>query len=236
MNRQSFDAQGHPVNQFGTPVGPPAVPTNDNWVPQAAYPAPPYASGFPAPRRTGLSTGGKVAVILGACVAGIVVLAILAAVAIPVFLNQRARAEAGHISVSLPATVAGYPKLSGSADASIQNIVAALPAEASSQGAVYGSTRPFVVVIVGHHVMLPKDRSTFLNGVARSEHSEEVAQIPVDPGPLGGEMRCGTAMDLTHTDCAFADAGAFGVIDVALVGPKASALVQQVRAQVEQRH
>jgi hypothetical protein len=258
MSKQYFDADGRPTNQFGTPVGPAvpppptgaASPVDLSQAPPpvgpgvSAYgvPAPAYQPAYPPvaapnaarPLRTGMSTGAKIAVALGATGAGLVIVGIMVAIAIPVFLDQRARSEAEHISIALPGAVAGYPRMTGAADAQVQNLVSGLPREAgTAQGAAYGVGRPMVIVIAGRHVMLPRDRTTFLSEVARSESGSGVTQTPVAPGPLGGQMQCGPAADGSRTDCAFTDAGSYGVIDVATTGPSAVSLAQQVRSEIE---
>ena len=83
----------------------PHVPGGQRWfdgtrwtdhVAAPAFPAPAYAApGFPlpappAPRR---STATRVLIILAAVLAALIILGILAAIAIPVFLNQRNNAE-----------------------------------------------------------------------------------------------------------------------------------------------
>jgi hypothetical protein len=244
MSKQYFDAEGQSVNQFGTPAAPVAGQPSYGQPPAGSVPAPygqapfgtvpqtPYA-GY-APQRPGMSTGAKVAIALGSAVAGLVILGILAAIAIPVFLNQRAKAAADGITISLPGQIAAYPRMTGAADAQVQSLVTGLPPEAgTAQGAAYGVGQPSIIVIAGSHVMIEPDRTSFLNGVAKSEARAGVIQVPVDPGPLGGQMRCGPAIDGSRTDCAFADAGAYGVIDVAVTGSDALPLVQQVRAAVE---
>jgi hypothetical protein len=252
MSRQYFDAGGRPVNQFGTPVGP-VAPLPDSMPPSAPpsmpasmpaptgapvyagpQPPPPYGSG---PPRRGRSTGATIAIALGATAAGLVILGILAAIAIPVFVNQRAQSEAEHISIALPAQVAGFPRMTGATDTQVQGLVAQLPNEAgSAQGAAYGVGRATVIVIAGRHLLLEKDRTAFLAEVAKSESGVGVLQTAVDAGPLGGRMQCGTAADGSRTDCAFADAGSYGVIDVAMTGPSAVALARQVRSEIETRH
>ncbi len=251
MSKQYFDAHGQPVNQFGTPTVPPTGPATGPAAGPVTGPAgpapygqsqfgappppPPYVAY--APPRAGMSTGAKVAIALGGSVAGLVVLGILAAIAIPVFLNQKAKSDAQGITISLPTQVAGYPRMTGAEDAQVQGLVAGLPAEAAgAQGAAYGVGRPSIIVIAGQHVSRPDFQAGFLDGVAKAEARAGVTQVPVDAGPLGGHMRCGAAIDGTRTDCAFADAGSYGAIDVVGTGADALALVQQVRAAVESKH
>ncbi|MDP9220945.1 MAG: hypothetical protein M3P23_10460 [Actinomycetota bacterium] len=246
MSHQSSNEPVQPTNQFGTPIGqaplssfPPPVraPAQGTPAPYAVPYGMPPGSIAPYPYATapGRSTGVKVAIALGAAAATLVIVGILAAVAIPVFLNQRAKSEAAHISVSLPAQAAGYPRLTGSADAQIQQLVADVPHEMGTpQGAIYGTgNTPRIVIIVGAHPMTAAVQNGYLGGVARSEHASGLTQTPVPAGSLGGQMQCGVSADKTRTDCAFADAGAFGVIDVAGSGADTNALVQQLRLVVE---
>jgi hypothetical protein len=244
-DRAPVDAPVHGAGPLlpQSPFAPPpraaygAAPTPRYPAPQ--YPAPQYpASGPYAAQKPGMPTIAKLAIAAGAALAGLVILGILAAIAIPVFLNQKARADADRVTVSLPGSVAGYQRMSGSADTAVQGVVSSLPREAgSAHGAAYGvAANVVVVVIAGHQLMRPDAQTGFLTGVARSEAGAGIVQVPVDPGPLGGQMRCGAALDGSRTDCAFVDAGAYGVIDVAVTGASAVPLAQQVRAAVETRH
>jgi hypothetical protein len=249
MSNQSSNEPVQPTNQFGTPIGqapqssfPPPVGSPAPGAPAGAPYAVPYGgppgSIAPYPYATapqGRSTGVKVAIALGATAAALVIVGILAAVAIPVFLSQRAKSEAAHITVSLPTQAAGYPRLTGSADVQIQQLVADVPHEMGTpQGAIYGTgNTPRVVIIVGAHPMTTAVQKSYLGGVARSEQSSGLTQTAVPAGSLGGQMQCGVSADRTRTDCAFADAGAYGVIDVAGSGADTIALVQQLRLVVE---
>jgi hypothetical protein len=234
----------------GPPQGPPSAfpaPPQYGAPPAATYPPPPgYPAGYPAgyaapgfgpPPQAGRSTGAKVAIGIAIAAGSLVVLGILAAIAIPVFLNQHAKAIAARTSVTLPDSVAGYAKLPAAAQQSVQSLVAQMPAEGHAQGAVYGhGVTPDVVVIVGSHVLTASDQRDYLAAVNDSERKAsglEEASVPA--GPLGGTLQCGSSPDGRRTDCAFVDAGAFGVIDVVGTGATAQQLALAVRSEVEHR-
>ncbi len=196
-----------------------------------------FAPYGPPPPPAGRSTGAKVAIGIAIAVGSLVVIGILAAIAIPVALNQQARSVAARTSVSLPPTVAGVPKLPESAQAHVRALAAQIPAEGHPQAAVYGpGSTVTVVVIVGSHVLSGLDQSEYLSAVKDSEvKNAGVVQSRVPAGSLGGTMQCGTSPDQRRTDCAFVDAGAFGVIDVVGSGASARELVLSVRSEVEHR-
>ena len=81
------------------PPPPPPPPPYGEW-PGTVLPGP----GYPPAGRAGLP-GWGIALIVGGV--GVVVVLVLAAVAIPVFLHQRAHADLTATSVSLPPAVAG---------------------------------------------------------------------------------------------------------------------------------
>jgi hypothetical protein len=223
-------------NRFGTPVPHPEQP------PGPPYGAPPAAPAYGftpygPPPPSGPSAGAKVAIGIAIAAGSLVVIGILAAIAIPVYLNQQAKAVAARTSVSLPDTVGGDAKLPESAQAGVRSLAAQIPAEGHAQAAVYGrGTTATVVVIVGSHALSSKDQSDYLSAVSASEaKSSGVVQAKVSAGPLGGTVQCGSSPDGRHTDCAFVDAGAFGVIDVLGTGPGAQQHALSIRSEVEHR-
>jgi hypothetical protein len=204
----------------------------------AAPPPPPYGfTPYGPPPPPGRSTGAKVAIGIAIAAGSLVVIGILAAIAIPVFLNQQAKAVAARTTVSLPDTVGGDPKLPESAQAGVRSLAARIPAEGHAQAAVYGrGSTVTVVVIVGSHALNSTDQSGYLSAVKASEaRSAGVVQARVAAGPLGGTLQCGTSPDGRRTDCAFVDAGAFGVIDVLGTGPGAQQRVLSIRSEIEHR-
>lgn len=248
---------GPPVNQFGTPIGayPATNPSAAPPYPPAAQPYPPAAQPYqpgPSPQgwpaqplppygvsvgRPGMSTGAKVAIALAGAVGGLVVLGILAAIVIPIFAQQHAKAEAAHISVSLPEQVAGYQRMTGAADDALRQSLTGFPSEAGTPSSgVYGQGgSPVVAVVVGKHVMSSFDQTAFLSGATKSAKASGAVLVDHDPGPLGGRMRCGQVASPAETVCVFVDAGAFGRIEVAGSASSADQLVLTVRSQVEHR-
>jgi hypothetical protein len=220
------------VNSFGTPLSYSPVP-----LPAGAAPYPPaYGPGY-APVRTGRSAGVKAAIIVAIVIGGLVALSIVAAVVIPVYENHHAQGIAARTTVSLPASVVGYTRMTGAADQVVQNLVGQQPASYAAQGAVYGTgATPFVIVMVGGRPMTSFAQHDFMKGFIRGEQQAGgVTVTRTDPGPLGGTLECGVSADAKRTDCGFTDGGAFGAIDVAATGPAAQAMVLQVRSLIEQR-
>lgn len=222
------EAPGYPgaPGYGGYPVAP-AQPAFPSYV-GAPYPAPPA-------RR---STGVTVAIVVGAVLGGLVVLSVLAAIAVPVYENQQAQALARRTTVTMPATLEGQPRMTGTADQNVQAEVAQLPAVwGTPQAAAYGTgTQVQSWVIAGVHPLKPSDQSSFLRGFDKGVTSVgAAATTATDPGPLGGQLRCTAALDGRSTTCAFADGGAFGVITVLALGDDAHALALRIRADVRHR-
>lgn len=232
---------GPPVNQFGTPTGPPVNQFGPPMgAPPPGWPAPPLPPYGVAVGRQGMSTGAKVAIALAAAVGGLVVLGVVAAIVIPVFARQHAKAEAAHISVSLPEQVAGYQRMTGAADEALRQSLTSFPGEAGTpSSAVYGRAgSPVLAVVVGKHVMSSFEQDAFLTGATRSAKASGAVLVDHAPGPLGGTMRCGQVAAPAETVCIFVDAGAYGRIEIAgstSSDSSADQLVLSVRSQVEHR-
>ncbi|GAA2372090.1 hypothetical protein Cme02nite_00230 [Catellatospora methionotrophica] len=128
---------------------------------------------------------------------------------------------AGRTSVVTPDKLGTLPKAT---EATLTDIVAslrsayarekALDRATSSVVAAYGSTKKKdAVIVVGFAVTIVSpgtEVDAFLNGVAAGE---VVAYTDLDPGPLGGQAKCGTMKTLfgkASAVCAWADNGSVG--------------------------
>jgi type II secretory pathway pseudopilin PulG len=156
-----------------------------------------------------------VAIVLGT----LVIVGILAAVAIPVILNQRAKSEAARITVAAPAKVAGWSRLTDAASLELEQQLISTPGPGTHVAGVYGTGGLKRAFFTASHAQLSfADRRGFLagaeNGAARTPEFTQVAFFDSDPGPLGGSMRCATLTANRVTVCLFADAGAYGTVTV----------------------
>ena len=184
---------------------------------QAPQQAPPPAYGAPAPQPYGVpppryaAPGGlppapylvprrsravTALIVAAAVMASLVVAGIVAAVAIPVFLNQRMRAEWKATTVGLPDTFDGGAR--SAVPAAVRSQLAAVAEQlASSDAASYrtdGGVTVFVVAGKGREPLTEADgedvRRGMLDGMAESGLSVSLAES--DPGRLGGWFGCGS--------------------------------------------
>jgi hypothetical protein len=183
-----------------------------------------------------MSGGLKVLIGVGIAVGSFVLLGILAAIAIPVFLNQRAKGEAAATTVTIPAQVVGLSRLTDAQSLRLEQQLKNQPGQ--PQVGVYGvqgSVR--AAVAVSRHAMTTADINSFLSGAESSFQNKGVAVSFSDAptGHFGGVMRCATVAVPHVTVCLFADHGAYGT--VSLYGPSAgrSDTALAVREAVEHR-
>jgi hypothetical protein len=183
-----------------------------------------------------MSTGIKV--LIGAAIAfgSLIVVGILTAIAIPVFLDQRAKGAAEQTTVSIPSTAAG---LALRTDAISESLVeplrtASLPGTHLA-GAYGGSTRPEALVTITKRYMSPEDQRDYMAGGAREAAKEAGLEVtsPVPAGPLGGKARCCSSASMTI--CFFVDSGAYGTVVVFGTPERGLELLPQLRAAVEHR-
>jgi hypothetical protein len=199
------------------PPPPPPPPPYGGW-PGTVLPGP----GYPPASRTGLH-GWGIALIVGGV--GVLVLLVLAAVAIPVFLHQRAQAELSATSVSLPPAVAGMTEVD---DPATQLQLADAVRSIDS----CGCTEPLLMTLyqdnIGTHRVLvatgkfssaasaSDQRSFSVNMWAgiRDGAEEEAATVgpavETDAGRLGGTMTCAPiTADATGRVCVSVDRTSF---------------------------
>jgi hypothetical protein len=211
----------------------PSVATPDPWAqpaPGAAPAWPAYPTAYPgAVPQPGTSTATKVLIGLAIALGSLVVLGILTAIAIPVYLHQRDKAEAARTVVSVPDTLVGYPRMSGDIATQIEQQLKAAPGPGDHLVAVYGTTLPVVAVSVTKQAMTPADQRAFLRGV---ESTSDVPLSERDPGAYGGTLTCGT--ERSATLCVFADSGAYGAVMV-FDSDDPMTTVREARAAIEHR-
>ncbi len=169
----------------GPPVRGQVLPQGGNWT---------YAQSIP-PQRSGLP-GWAIALIAGAV--GFVVLAILAAIAIPVFLSQRAKAEWQSTTVSLPPTLAGLNRNTSSAAGTLADGFAGNGVPAGSVG-IYGELGANAVIVIAVKTPRsenPAEQQATQSGFERSFAGRGDGTFSLtqgaDPGKLGGRLGCGT--------------------------------------------
>jgi hypothetical protein len=214
-----FPSAQQPPSSPPQPVGVPPGWTHSQ---QGYGPTPPPRAGLPI---------WLVALIATAM--ALVILGILAAIAIPVFISQKAKSEWSATTVALPASVAGLDRITGAeADALIKTLVQP-PLEAKDIGA-YGTLGPKVVVVMA--IKTPaavteagqaQERDNFLKGAASSGFT--VTQLN-EAGALGGWFGCTPAQAKpTVTICLATDQGSLfsAVIGPAVANP--AQMAQQAR-------
>lgn len=212
---------GGPTEQLPYAVSAPAYPT----YPPQAFPT----TYRPAP--PGRSTGRKVLLGLAVAVGGFFVLVMIAAVVLPTFLDQGERGLVARTTVSIPEAVDGTPRMHGGMATQIERDLAGLPGPGQHLAGVYGTgALPSFAVTVAKAHMSASGRSAFMAGAQRNGG---VALVKVDPGALGGEMRCGPATE-GSTVCVFVDPAAYGAIAV-FGGTDPAGTARAIRAAVEHR-
>ncbi len=167
---------------------------------------------------------------------------ILAAIAIPVFLNQRHRAEAAQYSITEPAQIDGFTRsTTGRAKVALDTMLASLTAQDAARTTALAYTDSVgtirVVVAVEKRVLLPSEIDAAIAGQERGYAGASIASIrfePVAVGQLGGRMDCART-SARGSVCFFANAGSLGgVILIDQTGDLAAAS-QRALAQVLHR-
>jgi len=172
------------------------------------------------PPTSGRSTGAKVLIGLAIGVVGFIVLGILAAIAIPVFLSQRAKTA--NRNVVLPGILLEQPQLhSTSLDTVMSDAVGQLQTSITgvteTQGAYYGpGDQPLFAVVAGRLPTRPTaaDENSFFTAIAADDHVTGGFH-PTGSGPYGGKMECGQTLvpgEAPVTFCASVDSAAVVLI------------------------
>jgi hypothetical protein len=233
-----------PQPQPGWADGPPTAPQPYAYR-SGAIPAQHRPQGFAYRRPPGLSIWVKVLIGLGIALVALIIVGILAAIAIPVFLNERAKTHPGSGSagtqsattVVVPENAAG---LTRSHSASSQQLVQrwlALPLPGTKSVGVYddasGARR--AAILVTRVDMGPVAQQEFLEGAKTGASGAGLRSFhEVSPGTLGGRVQCGVVSAANATICFFADGAVGGVIDV-FGTTKGDTLAVGLRQAVERR-
>jgi hypothetical protein len=207
-----------PAQPYGVPPAPPP--------PQAQPPQQPYGvspqrfepgGGPPAPYFVPRRSRAVTALIVAAVVVGVVVVAgIVAAVAIPVFVHQRIRADWKATTVSLPETFDGGARTEVSA--AVRSQLSVADAFANSDIAVYRTGGVTVLAVAGKPTQPLAEadgaevRRGMLAGMAGNGVSVSLAET--DPGRLGGWFGCGTLGAQPASVCLATDHGSFVMVVV----------------------
>ena len=149
------------------------------------------------------------------------------------------------VSVVEPKTLNGRPKLTDKQFASIademQKDMSTVPDATSSVGALYGSVEKRNIVMIAAVAAPIEDPKKELDGMfagAGFGGLKVTGISDVDPGPLGGEARCGKSAesDLTMAVCGWADDGSMGMtISFFKSVSSAKAEFPKIRGQVEKK-
>jgi hypothetical protein len=264
--RQPYPGQPYPADPYGqgyqTPAQYSAVPYHAT--PPAAYPQPGYQHGYgqppafaplpgaPQPPSGLRGTGGMVALVAGS----VVLLLILVGVGAVLLLRSgdeptRSAPAAGQASatgpaeypasIEFPQTLAGMNKIEDEDLDRLSNlIVDGLKASGNIEtaGAAYYSSASEPARIVGLIGATGKisNPATELNRMLSGTSVTGV--VTVDPGPLGGQMRCGIRDDSSQrlTVCGWADRGSVGLgIFLDRTTSEAENLFRQIRGEVLKR-
>lgn len=205
-------------------------------VPMAAEPAPVLAPGYLPEKPPGLSRPAKAA--LGVVLA--VVCALLASLGWSVgwqaYQDHQRAGQIASTHVVLPTTIVGMTKRGGPLQAQVDKLTRQINTPTPAQGAAYVATKSrTALVLAGTYAMTDQDQKDYLAGVAESVRSMGIALSPVDAGPLGGHMSCGSPAQGAQTVCAFTDVAAYGVLVVPGRGSDGLATAGVFRKAVERR-
>ncbi|MER5703234.1 hypothetical protein ABT023_14995 [Micromonospora sp. NPDC002296] len=151
--------------------------------------------------------------------------------------------EATNTRVTAPATLAGRPKatqpeLQAAVDTMIAQMKSTVQNETSTAGAFYGDMAKKNLVMIAAASGLLADPKKELDAAFTSTDLTMSNVAAVDPGPLGGEARCGDSeSEGTKLGiCAWADKGSLGMIVMYFkTGAQAKAEFVTMRGQIEQR-
>jgi type II secretory pathway pseudopilin PulG len=185
-----------PPSQFG------AAPSAPLGTAPTVYAGPPPAyTAYPHSGKSGLPVW---AIVLIAVPAFFVVLGILAAIAIPVFLNQRAKGLDADTTVAYPASIQNLQRETGpEAKNQLQSVLSELPAAdyREVQGAIYSDGPEHVLLVFSARplagsgpIQIDDAVAGFQNGLISGLPPGVKVSQPADrdAGPLGGRISCVT--------------------------------------------
>ncbi|NBE82117.1 hypothetical protein [Micromonospora rubida] len=238
---------GNPYpNQPQQPYGEQPAPQQGGYPPAGQ----PYGQPYGAPEATPLppapkkSKTGKIvlivlAVVLVLCCGG----GAIAWFAVKDDVNDAV--EATKTRVTAPATLAGRakatdPALQTAVEGMISEMKSTVQNETSTAGAFYGDMAKNDLVMIAAASGLVTDPKKELDDTFTGIGTELTVSnvVAVDPGPLGGEARCGDGKSegVKLGVCAWADKGSVGMIVTYFkTGAQAKAEFVTMRGQIEQR-
>ena len=220
-----------PPNPFGPPQPSNPFGPSEPAPPWGAPPPPPWGH---QPASGGPSNLAKVLIGVGAFLG----VGILVAIAVGVFLNESGKSVSDRTTVSLPASIAGFPLRTDPAASLVVQALKDVEAPGVPLAGAYGGTaQPELVVMVTKHYMTKRDQRDYFTGVRNGAKSSAGLTLgpfsSVDAGALGGKVECASAP--LATLCVFADPGAYGMIITFGTRAHALELLPQVRSAVEHR-
>jgi len=201
--RANAPAPAHAVPAHAAPLaaGPPA-----SFQPLGGPPAAFQPAGYPIGYPTGLAYPPPVKkrntalIVVLSVVGAFIGIAILVAIAIPVFLNQR---KPDPVTLTMPTTLEGSAQIT---TAAAQQVTSTMVSEFSTDSAKYATgfraglygqgAGPAFLVSTGKLTRRPTatDRQTFVSQFAKgAQQTTPISMVPVPPGPLGGTTDCGLA-------------------------------------------
>jgi hypothetical protein len=157
--------------------------------------------------------------VIGGFLTAIVAL-FVAAVAIPVFINQHAKAEWQATTVTLPASIAGHDRLTGRDAKSVIKAMVSDSVTAKDIG-IYGTVGPDVIIVIAMKSEDPMssqrqeaERAEFTKGFGEGfgEGKALTMKHEDDSGKLGGWFGCGSATAEMHVCLATDKSSMFSVI------------------------
>jgi hypothetical protein len=190
-----------------------------------------WADQIPPVRRSGMP-GWLIVLIL--LVFGLIGTGVLAAIAVPVFLSQRLKAEHQGTTVQLPTSFNGTKRNTGAAAKKVAQgfAVGGIKAE---DVAVYGKVGPKAVIILAVKPPAPwtdseqsAQRSEIEQGFAAQGTPLFLLREP-DPGELGGWIGCGATSQGLEV-CLATSVGSLVSVITAAGGDDPVALLRQARA------
>lgn len=153
--------------------------------------------------------------------------------------------EATNTRVTAPATLAGRPKitepqLQAAVDSMMAEMKSTVQNETSTAGGFYGDmTKQDLVMIAAASGLVADPKKELDDAVSSAGTQLAVSNVAtVDPGPLGGEARCGDGktQGMKLGVCVWADKGSVGMIVMYFkTAEQVKAEFVTMRGQIEQR-
>ena len=205
-------------------------------VPTAFEPPPVLAPGYLPEKPPGLSRPMKAAVAVVLAVACLVLASFGWSVGWKAYQDHRRAGLISATRIELPTTIVGMTKRGGALQTQVDRLTRQISTPTPAQTAAYVATKSrTALVLAGTFAMSDKDQQDYLTAVAESVRSQGVTLKPVDAGPLGGQMSCGSPAQGAQTVCAFTDVAAYGVLVVPGRGADGRTTAGAFRSAVERR-